>query len=300
MIDRLRTSRGGLATMISMFMLFVGARRVSPDAREPAATRDGWSRRRSEAERKGPDGPHVPKLEGRTGPVARSRPRGSSGHPDAQLLPMPHALLADAQRTRRRTEGDGMVRRRPVRHHHGEHQPQRAPVRPLRTRAATCRATFATPPRRSWHFLVGDQQSIETLADTVGFGYRFDEKTGEYAHTSSIIFPDTRGPCLEVHERRQVQSTGSSVRVGRGLQVGSEPRWTRCCSSTAFSGIRNRFLCRQRMEDHASGRCPDHHHSGCRNTGALSQGTARQWSHFGLRRSEFDRLAKSNPVGGEA
>ncbi|MBG79687.1 MAG: hypothetical protein CMJ39_03120 [Phycisphaerae bacterium] len=39
-----------------------------------------------------------------------------------------------------------------------------------------------------WHFLVGDQAEIETLARTVGFGYRFDEKSGEYAHTSSIMF----------------------------------------------------------------------------------------------------------------
>jgi protein SCO1/2 len=39
-----------------------------------------------------------------------------------------------------------------------------------------------------WHFLVGDQEEIETLAKAVGFGYRFDEKSGEYAHTSSIMF----------------------------------------------------------------------------------------------------------------
>lgn len=44
-----------------------------------------------------------------------------------------------------------------------------------------------------WHFLVGDQEEIETLADSVGFGYRFDEKTGEYAHTSSIIFLTPEG-----------------------------------------------------------------------------------------------------------
>ncbi|MDG2423900.1 MAG: SCO family protein [Phycisphaerales bacterium] len=45
-----------------------------------------------------------------------------------------------------------------------------------------------------WHFLVGEQDQIETLAKTVGFGYRFDEESGEYAHTSSIIFltPDGR------------------------------------------------------------------------------------------------------------
>ena len=45
-----------------------------------------------------------------------------------------------------------------------------------------------------WHFLVGDQEEIETLAKAVGFGYRYDEKSGEYAHTASIVFltPDGR------------------------------------------------------------------------------------------------------------
>ncbi|MBC8202302.1 MAG: SCO family protein [Planctomycetes bacterium] len=39
-----------------------------------------------------------------------------------------------------------------------------------------------------WHFLTGDQKNITTLADTLGFGYVFDPKTGEYLHTSSIMF----------------------------------------------------------------------------------------------------------------
>ncbi|MBT8486960.1 MAG: SCO family protein [Phycisphaerales bacterium] len=45
-----------------------------------------------------------------------------------------------------------------------------------------------------WHFLTGDQPEIEALAAATGFGYRYDEKSGEYAHSASIMFltPDGR------------------------------------------------------------------------------------------------------------
>lgn len=39
-----------------------------------------------------------------------------------------------------------------------------------------------------WHFLVGEQENITKLANAVGFGYRYDAKSGEFAHTSTIIF----------------------------------------------------------------------------------------------------------------
>ena len=47
---------------------------------------------------------------------------------------------------------------------------------------------------KGWHFLTGDQENITTLADALGFGYVFDEYTGEFHHTASIIFmtPDGR------------------------------------------------------------------------------------------------------------
>lgn len=49
-------------------------------------------------------------------------------------------------------------------------------------------------PETAWAFLTGDEDDIVELADTVGFGYRYDEHSGEYAHTSSIMFltPDGR------------------------------------------------------------------------------------------------------------
>ena len=45
-----------------------------------------------------------------------------------------------------------------------------------------------------WHFLTGEQANITALAESLGFGYVFDEQTGEYLHTASIMFitPDGR------------------------------------------------------------------------------------------------------------
>ena len=37
-----------------------------------------------------------------------------------------------------------------------------------------------------WHFLTGEEDQIRKLADSVGFGYRYDESQGEYAHSAAI------------------------------------------------------------------------------------------------------------------
>jgi protein SCO1/2 len=38
-----------------------------------------------------------------------------------------------------------------------------------------------------WHFLTGDQPSIEALTRAVGFRYAFDPQTGQFAHASAIM-----------------------------------------------------------------------------------------------------------------
>jgi protein SCO1/2 len=45
-----------------------------------------------------------------------------------------------------------------------------------------------------WHFLTGKQEDIDKLAGEVGFGYRYVEETGEYAHPAAIFIltPDGR------------------------------------------------------------------------------------------------------------
>lgn len=37
-----------------------------------------------------------------------------------------------------------------------------------------------------WHFLTGDEQAIASLADAIGFRYRYDEESGEFAHAAGI------------------------------------------------------------------------------------------------------------------
>lgn len=41
--------------------------------------------------------------------------------------------------------------------------------------------------RRGWHFLTGEEDAIRKLTDTVGFYYKYDPATGQYAHASAII-----------------------------------------------------------------------------------------------------------------
>lgn len=45
-----------------------------------------------------------------------------------------------------------------------------------------------------WRFLVGEQADIETLAETVGFGYRYEQRTGQYTHAATLMVctPDGR------------------------------------------------------------------------------------------------------------
>jgi len=38
-----------------------------------------------------------------------------------------------------------------------------------------------------WHFLTGDEASIEKLAQAVGFRYRYDVHTGEFGHATGIV-----------------------------------------------------------------------------------------------------------------
>ncbi|MDR3701955.1 MAG: SCO family protein [Candidatus Sulfopaludibacter sp.] len=45
-----------------------------------------------------------------------------------------------------------------------------------------------------WHFLTGDEANIKPLMDSIGFHYKYDPKTDQYAHASAImvVTPDGR------------------------------------------------------------------------------------------------------------
>lgn len=47
---------------------------------------------------------------------------------------------------------------------------------------------------QGWHFLTGDQQNVKAVADAVGFHYKWDEKSQQWAHATAIMIvtPDGR------------------------------------------------------------------------------------------------------------
>jgi protein SCO1/2 len=44
-----------------------------------------------------------------------------------------------------------------------------------------------------WHFLTGDKNSIDALANSVGFKYAFDTATNQYAHASGVMLATPEG-----------------------------------------------------------------------------------------------------------
>lgn len=47
--------------------------------------------------------------------------------------------------------------------------------------------------REGWHFLTGDQESIQKLTEAAGFHYRYDEATKQFAHASAIMLVTEQG-----------------------------------------------------------------------------------------------------------
>jgi protein SCO1 len=47
--------------------------------------------------------------------------------------------------------------------------------------------------QRGWHFLRGDAPSIAALAASVGFHYRYDEDTDQYAHPAGVVILTPQG-----------------------------------------------------------------------------------------------------------
>lgn len=49
-----------------------------------------------------------------------------------------------------------------------------------------------------WHFLTGEENQIKSLADELGFGYRWDEKEKQYAHGAGIFVLTPEGKLSRV------------------------------------------------------------------------------------------------------
>lgn len=49
-----------------------------------------------------------------------------------------------------------------------------------------------------WTFLVGSEESIRSLADAVGFRFRYDKETDQYAHSAGMFFLSPAGKLMQV------------------------------------------------------------------------------------------------------
>ena len=46
---------------------------------------------------------------------------------------------------------------------------------------------------QGWHFLTGEQKNIDALARSIGYGYRYDAASDQYAHPSGIVIATPTG-----------------------------------------------------------------------------------------------------------
>jgi protein SCO1/2 len=84
-------------------------------------------------------------------------------------------------------------------------------------KAAASRNTALQRYRRSeaepgWHFLVGEDAEVARLMDAVGFRYRFDPESGEYAHAGAVILLTPQGDVARYYYG--VEYSSRDVRLG--------------------------------------------------------------------------------------
>ena len=52
---------------------------------------------------------------------------------------------------------------------------------------------------RGWHFLVGQPTAIEAVTKAAGFQYQYDEKTGQFAHSTAILVLTPQGKIAQYY-----------------------------------------------------------------------------------------------------
>jgi protein SCO1 len=52
---------------------------------------------------------------------------------------------------------------------------------------------------QGWHFLVGDQTSVDALTKAAGFQYQYDQKTRQFAHATAIMILTPEGKIAQYY-----------------------------------------------------------------------------------------------------
>lgn len=71
--------------------------------------------------------------------------------------------------------------------------PRETPVQATAMKAMQIEALGRPGAEKGWHFLTGEEDAIDRLADAVGFRYAYDSNTGQYAHAAGIMVLTPKG-----------------------------------------------------------------------------------------------------------
>lgn len=64
--------------------------------------------------------------------------------------------------------------------------PKETPELAAKKKAAYVKAYGRLESSKGWHFMTGEESEIKKLASEVGFGYRYDEREKQYAHSAAV------------------------------------------------------------------------------------------------------------------
>ncbi len=104
--------------------------------------------------------------------------------------------------------------------------PRDTPADAARARRATVGSTWPGLAADDWAFLVGGADEVRRVARAVGFGYRFDPASGQYAHAAGVfvLAPDGRvsrtlyGVSFPPDEMAAALDAAAAGEAGRSLQ----------------------------------------------------------------------------------
>jgi protein SCO1/2 len=104
--------------------------------------------------------------------------------------------------------------------------PTETPVQAAKKKDSYVKAYRREGAKQGWHFLTGSQESIAALAKAVGFRYRYDEASKEYAHASGIMIatPDGRisrylyGIDYSPHDLRLALAESGEGKIGSAVE----------------------------------------------------------------------------------
>ena len=88
-----------------------------------------------------------------------------------------------------------------------------------------------------WHFLSGDQPSIDRLTKAAGFRYVWDEKTNQFAHPSGVIVLTPKGGSRGISSASSTALATCASRSSKHRRAASA-RWSMRCCSTATTTTR--------------------------------------------------------------